>query len=667
MIVSKAWKLPIVLIAAICVLLSFYSPILININSTFFGIQGDGIKNYYTIWYHVLYGNSLLHFDGLNYPFGEHIIFTDAQPLIAFILISLKEIFPDIGSIVPGILNSLMLLSVVLGVFFSYKILDHFKTNFWIALFGSILITMLSPQMDRLLGHYSLSYVCFLPILIYLLILFSEGKKYVYSLIICLTVTVFSFIHLYYLFISGALIGFYFLITIISDRKYLNGIIHFLFQIGVPLLVLFFFIYSTDHILDRPEAPVGFLKYTSQLAGVFLSMESPIIEYVIVDLLGLRTLVYEGRSYLGIIAGFVLPIAGFLLLKKKVVISRTIKILLFASILILFLSFGYPFHWIPSDVLDNIGPLKQFRSLGRLAWVFYFIANYFVFISIGYIVDRVRMRPFIKGALILLLVLGGIELYQKNVKLSHTINNQILIGNASLDDLKSQNFQAIIPIPFFHVGSEMVGKPQQEDTYSASLLWSIETGIPIYSNMLSRTSYAQTIATYQSLFGSKEDANDGNNLEPFLVIVSDTTDLHYRDKQLSKSGNVIGKYRDCTFYKLDSIPNSSYSEIENPIFESSNFSNLNQEILADSGLYRFAIKIVIPPKNIGFFEYTLEILGSNTITKYFLNEELVHVDEHYFYFEKIVYSETKNIEFSIYPKQNNIQISNLKVDKVIPL
>ena len=45
-------------------------------------LGGDGTKNLYTFLYHILYEKGTW-FHGMNYPYGEHLVFTDAQPLFS--------------------------------------------------------------------------------------------------------------------------------------------------------------------------------------------------------------------------------------------------------------------------------------------------------------------------------------------------------------------------------------------------------------------------------------------------------------------------------------------------------------------------------------------------------------------------------------------------------
>ncbi|MFM8242357.1 MAG: hypothetical protein ACKN86_06095, partial [Crocinitomicaceae bacterium] len=52
-------------------------------------------------------------------------------------------------------------------------------------------------------------------------------------------------------------------------------------------------------------------------------------------------------------------------------------------------------------------------------------------------------------------------------------------------------YQCILPLPWFHVGSELYGKEPNKKTMTNVLIASAHTGLPIYSCMLGRTSFSQ--------------------------------------------------------------------------------------------------------------------------------------------------------------------------------
>jgi len=64
-------------IAALAVTVYSLSYIVLSPGSILLSMEGDAPKNYFTFLYHSLYGDGAW-FAGMNYPFGEHIVFTDA-------------------------------------------------------------------------------------------------------------------------------------------------------------------------------------------------------------------------------------------------------------------------------------------------------------------------------------------------------------------------------------------------------------------------------------------------------------------------------------------------------------------------------------------------------------------------------------------------------------
>jgi hypothetical protein len=79
---------------------------------------GDGLKNYYTFAWSVIH-DSGWHFTGMNYPYGEHVIYTDNQPLLALLLQWVHNHITPLDRHIIGIMNIMLLLSVYM-VGFSY-------------------------------------------------------------------------------------------------------------------------------------------------------------------------------------------------------------------------------------------------------------------------------------------------------------------------------------------------------------------------------------------------------------------------------------------------------------------------------------------------------------------------------------------------------------------
>src|SRR4051812_35207730 len=63
-----------------------YWSLVSSINEVLVSTSGDGIKNYFTFIYHAKNDPGILNFEGMNYPFGEHIVYTDCQPILSTLL-----------------------------------------------------------------------------------------------------------------------------------------------------------------------------------------------------------------------------------------------------------------------------------------------------------------------------------------------------------------------------------------------------------------------------------------------------------------------------------------------------------------------------------------------------------------------------------------------------
>ena len=178
----RFFGLLLVFIFSILILLIFYGKVISSLNTTYFSTDGDGIQCYYNTYYLAKFDTSLMYSHSMNYPYGEVAFYTLSQPLVAGSLKFISANIVDVTQYTVGILNFLMLFSVVLAAVFLYLILLETGLPVYPALFISVGIAFLSPQIDRFGGHFTLSYVCAIPLLIYLLLLFHKKRcKFLYS------------------------------------------------------------------------------------------------------------------------------------------------------------------------------------------------------------------------------------------------------------------------------------------------------------------------------------------------------------------------------------------------------------------------------------------------------------------------------------------------------
>lgn len=77
-----------------------------------------------------------------------------------------------------------------------------------------------------------------------------------------------------------------------------------LLQVAVPFIILTFFASYFNHATDRPSTPYGFFEYRSFWEGFVFSYKLPLFHFVNENIVTVRELNSEGKSYIGILAVF---------------------------------------------------------------------------------------------------------------------------------------------------------------------------------------------------------------------------------------------------------------------------------------------------------------------------------------------------------------------------
>jgi hypothetical protein len=617
-----------VIFCSLALLCLFYGRIIISPDSYLFSDSGDGIKNYYTPGYYTKYEKGI-HFSGMNEPYGEHIIYTDNQPAISSSVVLLKNIFPGIEDHMIGILNILMLFSILISVFFIYKILKKLNLPEWYAVIASLLIGFLSPQIARMAGHYALAYCCYIPVLWYVFINYFNGENKIRtSLWIIFVITLFSFIHPYYGLMGVLFFLAYSLVHVLFNTTGFKNILLAFFKhalVGIiPLLIFSLWMSLTDHVTDRPSNPWGFYAYRAFFEGVFLPGESPFLD-VWNYFIRIRKIDFESKAYVGFAASLVLLFTlirwiKYLVNKKYKRILRMslpsfLTVSFWTGVLVLLFSMGIPFIWGMDFLLDIITPLKQFRSLGRFAWVFYYIYTVYAAYYIFLIYRRLCINKFDTIAVFILFFLTfswALDAYALNHYVSKLIHNKH--QNAFTDEYKlklteagyqPENFQAILPLPYYLIGSEKVGSLRDHKTESESMKASYAMHLPMIGGSASRTSLEQS----KKLAGiisdpliNKPILKDLKNDKPLLLIVNKNAQLFFSECILIKNAKYIMEYESMSYY---SLPLSAFNnEFQKEAITMLNYSTLlrkGNNFLTDGDPSRVIIKHYDEPDHKNFF------------------------------------------------------------------
>ncbi len=121
---KKLLKNPVVILSilTITIICIVWSKVIFHANTYLLSTGGDAVKNYYTPAWFVDNDNGT-HFTGMNYPYGEHVVFTDNQPLLSWVMNFIDNNLFSISGYTIGIMNILLFVSLFFCVIFIYKIM----------------------------------------------------------------------------------------------------------------------------------------------------------------------------------------------------------------------------------------------------------------------------------------------------------------------------------------------------------------------------------------------------------------------------------------------------------------------------------------------------------------------------------------------------------------
>lgn len=548
-------------------LLFFYHKPLFHPNNSLFSNTGDGIKNYFTYAAHIKNNQSATNFEGFNYPYGENFLYTDCHPILVSVLKPLARVFPGIANYSIGLLNLLILLSFVLSVHVLFLLLRAFGVSHFLAAIGALGIVILSPQVFRIQGHLALSYSFCIPLSILLVVRYLRSNNSLKWLgFIFLFHTALLFVHAYLGIISLSIVLAFGVIHLLLNNfpkvKNLRNDVQLLLVSAASIAVYLFLNMLTDSHTNRTNNPYGFFEYYADFDTLLLPNQGPLHDFLI-PLFPSFSQTWEGWAYLGIGILVLLPFLGFHFLKtirnKETSILNT---LLFSASIILLFSFGFPFRFFWEEGLEYFPALKQFRAIGRFAWVFYFVIAIYAIVFIDQKAQRIKkpwLQKLVLALLPLLMILEGIPYHQ-------TLSSQITQSANYFEEgqkpevitylqsnIKSSDFQAIIPLPFYNIGSENYEKEATGENYLHSMLLSYHTNLPLVSSYLSRISLQESVNIMQLFapsFYEKTIQKAIPTEKDFLIYYNKNEKLNRHESALLAKATLISEDNKSSYYRL---------------------------------------------------------------------------------------------------------------------
>lgn len=526
--------------------------ILPHLNQVFFGDFHDAIKNYYTVLYHVKWDSAYSHFEGMNFPFGEHVLFTDNQPILSGTLRFIQRNLFDVSQYIPAILNGLMLISFLLCAWFLNLCLRRLGTKPWFAALVSVGIVFFSPQLNRIQRHFALSYSFIIPLLLYLALVHIDQPRWKRSWLIAGTVIAVSFIHAYYLGFALLIFGCLFLFTTLKDFKgFQSKAFHFAIQALVPLIVVQMIMILTDSIVDRPAYPWSPFMGNFIPQGFIINYDNPVSVWYS-NTTGMRFVDWEAKAYLGIytiffillgtLASIISRIRNRNFISSSKYMNDKMYFLILAAISAILVSLAYSLLSGNTDLYQLMGPFRQFRAVGRFYWISFFALNLvsFTWLSHWYAASTGRIKGM---ALIAALALLGFDAYHASKKNYHRIHEEPLFlsgtGQQKLMAAQLDGVDVLIPLPYFHIGSEDFAlTTNQSRHYKNSMAVSYAAGIPMSGNVLSRTSLQQTLGLLNYRYWPLDTPRflDPLQSKNVALIIDKEAELSFHEKLLLRSG-----------------------------------------------------------------------------------------------------------------------------------
>jgi hypothetical protein len=543
------------LTASVAVMAILYGPILVAPDHFLFDGGGDAVKNYFTFAWHVRYDTNWLHFGGSNYPYGEHVCFTDGHPILSLLL----GWIPWVKQYPVGTLNLILLLSQIVGVYVIYELLLKFKCMPFLAALGACSMVWLQPNMFRVLGHLSLSHVWVIPLAFLFVVRIWEDASIRVSSLLFMYLLIIFLLHPYYGMMISLLpfcMGFLGLVwngvQKKWDRKYLY---YLLVGILAPLCYLLF-IKLTDIHLNRPEKSVGFLTYTSGIENILVPALPP-FHHLMSQIIKVKGQQWEGAAYVGVASIFIsfcYIIVSILKWQRVNLRNSSIWNVLFpASSIILAFSFGFPFYLNLEWLLEKLPFIEQFRAPGRFAWIFYFTLVPFAFVQLSCFTDFLNKRynsfwPFLIPIICFGLFIaegwiaqnGTADKAQKNVNFL-TRNDQFNISPViQTNDFKEST--AIVTFPFFHYGTEYFYLGCSDKTrniaYSAAML----SGKPLVCSSNPRVSFNETfniLSLFSPDYARRKVLNDFPKNTRLFVLNTDSLPDYQNNSYLKTNQKII--------------------------------------------------------------------------------------------------------------------------------
>lgn len=483
-----------------------YGAVLRDPNAVLFAGDADGLKNYYAFLYHIRHDTGPFQFQGMNHPFGSHVLYTDGHPLLAEPLRWSQQVLPGTADHAVGVLNLLMLLGLPMCAGILFVLLNDLGCRPWYAAWSAFGITLLAPQIERIFGHFSLSWSMAVPLVWLMSLRAATSDRWGRWMCgLAVTSAAWWFVHPYLGFMVSAFGAFYGLFLFLrrdAGRRIGRSFLLILASAIAPVSLFELVLLLTDHHTGRTLHPSGFFDYVAEPDDVLFPHGPPLKAMVDGMWFGPIRQQWEAWCYIGLGTEIVLLAWLWRAIRQwrrsgTQRLSPLLGAAMPGALLLLCLAFCLPFKFAPV-LLEWMPWAEQFRALGRFTWPFYFVVT----VMAAVLVDRWSRAWLQRGkalpAFMLSLLIPGswvIEGHDEHTHVDRLTGHANVFSKAHapadllalVDRMDARKFQAVLPMPLFNVGSESFSRPCDNKAAAlGAMSISVFMGLPIMGGNLSR-------------------------------------------------------------------------------------------------------------------------------------------------------------------------------------
>ncbi|WP_324673427.1 hypothetical protein [Hymenobacter sp. GOD-10R] len=520
---------------------------------------GDGMKNYFTFQSYLQqpFAKGLAWYGNMNYPYGDYVFYTDNTPLVAVGVKLFSHYVYDLTPYGLAVYHAVLLSGMLLSTVLLVAVLRRLLHSWVLILSFSVLLPWLNPQLGRLLiGHFNLSQSWVILLAIWGLLRIYERVNaglpiWRPVLLLVAGLTAAAFMHLYYLPIVGLCTGSFFLFWLISTRwRQVRLVVVGAVITVIPLLLALCVIRATDgYYALRSSTASGFnyLPWKLQFSALFQRYSYERTHFIINTV---QPVPYESQAYLGIFAlaglllGLVLLVFNYAAWQRwwqawrQTQQGKFLLLLLAAAAVGLFTALGTEYYLADNQyVITNYlsaffylhkitERVAQFRAVARFSWPFFWAINLLVLSGLDYWVatSQVRWRSVVAA---LFVVLAWLDTRDTLKFYRHALMSNVLTNPANdpatralLTNVRPQEYQAILPIPYFHVGSEDLDVTIDDDFRHSNHAYqlSLQTGLPLMASKMSRTPPGQARALLHLFSSPSSSLRRSLRQKPILVF-----------------------------------------------------------------------------------------------------------------------------------------------------